>query len=120
MFSRLRNSLVFQLEQFMVRGPLSRLAVIVVLVLLFTLVGGLLAFAIAPGFDDPEDAVWWAFLRLSDPGYLGDDQGGLACAANRFEQVALFGELGPLVVPSGLEGGIGCRRAKQPPKRWKL
>src|SRR5690606_26786432 len=23
------------------------------------------------------DAVWWAFLRLTDPGYLGDDTGTL-------------------------------------------
>ena len=22
------------------------------------------------------EAIWWAFLRLSDPGYLGDDEGG--------------------------------------------
>jgi hypothetical protein len=27
------------------------------------------------GFVTTADAVWWAFLRLSDPGYLGDDTG---------------------------------------------
>jgi len=72
MFSRFKNSLVFQLEQVMVRGPLWRFALMLVLV---ALVAGLLVRAIAPGFDSEEGAIWWAFLRLTDPGYLGDDEG---------------------------------------------
>ena len=28
-----------------------------------------------PEFSEAEDGVWWAFLRLTDPGYLGDDEG---------------------------------------------
>ena len=75
MFSRFKNSLVFQLEQVMVRGPLWRFALMLVLVVLVALVAGLLVRAIAPGFDSEEDAIWWAFLRLTDPGYLGDDEG---------------------------------------------
>jgi Trk K+ transport system NAD-binding subunit len=75
MFSRFKNSLVFQLEQVIVRGPLWRFALMLVLVVLVALVAGLLVRAIAPGFDSGEDAVWWAFLRLTDPGYLGDDEG---------------------------------------------
>ena len=75
MFNRIKNSLVFQLEQVMVRGPLWRFALMLVLVLLVALVAGLLVRAIAPGFDSEEDAIWWAFLRLTDPGYLGDDEG---------------------------------------------
>jgi len=75
MFSRLKNALVFELEQLMVRGPLWRFALILVLVVLVALVAGLLVRAIAPGFDSEEDAIWWAFLRLTDPGYLGDDEG---------------------------------------------
>ena len=26
-------------------------------------------------FDSNKTAIWWAFLRLTDPGYLGDDEG---------------------------------------------
>lgn len=29
------------------------------------------------GFGDLGEAVWWAFLRLTDPGYLGDDVGAV-------------------------------------------
>jgi hypothetical protein len=36
---------------------------------------GLLVVLFDPGFDDTAGAIWWSFLRLSDPGYLGDDEG---------------------------------------------
>jgi Trk K+ transport system NAD-binding subunit len=75
MFLRFKNSLVFQLEQVVVRGPLWRFALMLVLVVLVALVAGLLVRALAPGFESEEDAIWWAFLRLTDPGYLGDDEG---------------------------------------------
>jgi Trk K+ transport system NAD-binding subunit len=75
MFSRFKNSFVFQLEQVVVRGPLWRFALMLVLVVLVALVAGLLVRVIAPGFESEEDAIWWAFLRLTDPGYLGDDEG---------------------------------------------
>ena len=75
MFKRFKHSLVFQLEQILVRGPLWRFAVILGLVALVALVAGLLVHTVAPGFESGEDAVWWAFLRLTDPGYLGDDTG---------------------------------------------
>jgi hypothetical protein len=75
MFSRLKNLLLFRLEQTMVRGPAARLAFILTLVVLVAIVAGLLARALAPGFESTGDAIWWAFLRLTDPGYLGDDQG---------------------------------------------
>ena len=45
------------------------------LIVLVAVVAGLLALALAPGFESAEDAIWWAFLRLTDPGYLGDDHG---------------------------------------------
>ena len=75
MFSRLKNSLLFRLEQTMVRGPAARFALILTLVVLVATVAGLLVRALAPGFESAADAIWWAFLRLTDPGYLGDDQG---------------------------------------------
>jgi len=75
MFSRLKNSLLFRLEQTMVRGPAARFALLLTLVVLVATVAGLLVRALAPGFESAVDAIWWAFLRLTDPGYLGDDQG---------------------------------------------
>jgi hypothetical protein len=39
-------------------------------------------------FDSFADAVWWAFLRLSDPGYLGDDRGVLLRTVSTFLTVA--------------------------------
>jgi len=75
MFSRLKNWTLFRLEQAVIRGAGARFAIILVLVVLVAVVGGLLARALAPGFESAADAIWWAFLRLTDPGYLGDDQG---------------------------------------------
>lgn len=65
----------FTLERFLVRGPLYKLGVIFAVLLLLSLVGGLLVVeAPATQFEDYGDATWWAFLRLTDPGYLGEDQ----------------------------------------------
>ena len=75
MFSRLKDWLIFRLERALVRGPLSRFAVIALMVLLVSLGGGLLIRLLAPEFGSMGDAVWWAFLRLTDPGYLGEDAG---------------------------------------------
>ena len=75
MFSRLKNWALFRLEQTVIRGAVARFAIIVTLVVLISIVGGLLARALAPGFESAADAIWWAFLRLTDPGYLGDDEG---------------------------------------------
>ena len=75
MFSRLKNWALFRLEQTVIRGAGARLAIMVTLVVLVAVVAGLLARALAPGFESAADAIWWAFLRLTDPGYLGDDEG---------------------------------------------
>ena len=61
----------------MVRGALSRFAVIALMVLLVSLGGGLLIRLLAPEFESTGDAVWWAFLRLTDAGYLGEDAGAV-------------------------------------------
>ena len=37
--------------------------------------GGLLVQTTDAPFDGNKTAIWWAFLRLTDPGYLGDDEG---------------------------------------------
>ncbi len=74
---RLRNRFTFLVERFILGGPMNRLLVIGVLIGLVSLAGGLVVHWLAGGFAGPGEAVWWAFLRLTDPGYLGDDQGDL-------------------------------------------
>ncbi|MES1946643.1 ion channel DMI1 [Salinisphaera sp. C84B14] len=79
---RLRNLLQFQLEQFMLRGVLSRLLVIACAMVLIAVSAGLLVYNVphigeAGEEGDPGSAIWWAFLRLTDSGYLGDDEGTL-------------------------------------------
>lgn len=75
MLRRALNLFKFRLERFLLRGAIYRLLFIAALLGLFSLCGGLVVHVVSGGFDSTADAVWWAFLRLSDPGYLGDDVG---------------------------------------------
>lgn len=70
-----RNLLKFQVERFIVRGPFHRLFVIIVSIAFISISSGILTFGLIGGFPSVGDAIWWAFLRLTDPGYLGDDNG---------------------------------------------
>ena len=70
-----RNLMKFQVERFIVRGPFHRLFVIIVGIALISISTGGITFALVGGFPSIGDAIWWAFLRLTDPGYLGDDNG---------------------------------------------
>ncbi|WP_148864316.1 CASTOR/POLLUX-related putative ion channel [Marinobacter fonticola] len=62
-------------ERQFVKGALFQLLVVGVGIGLISLIGGLLVWPGSDSFADLGDAVWWAFLRLTDPGYLGDDEG---------------------------------------------
>ena len=76
LLTRFWNRFWFELERFVVRGPLHRVVFIGVAIALISLIGGLIAVRIpSGGFENTGDAIWWAFLRLTDPGYLGDDRG---------------------------------------------
>lgn len=76
--TRIRNMIQFRLEQFILRGALSRLMVIALAMVLIAVGAGLLVYAAGPAaYEDPGAAIWWAFLRLTDSGYLGDDEGTL-------------------------------------------
>ena len=75
MLSRIKHWLTFRLERMVMHGPLARFAIILGLVVAVAVVAGLLVRAVAPGFESTGEAIWWAFLRLTDPGYLGDDVG---------------------------------------------
>lgn len=65
----------FFMERQFVKGALFQLLIVAAVIGLISLLGGLLVHPV----DDPDttlnEAVWWAFLRLTDPGYLGDDEG---------------------------------------------
>jgi hypothetical protein len=74
MLAALRNRFQLVLERFLVRGPLYRLAFVIGILASTSLAGGLLVVGTGQ-FEGLGQAMWWAFLRLSDPGYLGDDQG---------------------------------------------
>lgn len=68
------NRLRYILERQFVRGTRYQLLVMALLVLGISILGGLLAFGTGDE-DGLLDTIWWAFLRLTDPGYLGDDEG---------------------------------------------
>lgn len=64
------------LERQMHRGPATRFGLIAAAIVGVSLAGGALATALAGAeFAGPGEATWWAFLRLTDPGYLGEDDG---------------------------------------------
>ena len=65
----------FQLERWLQRGAFHQLLLVAAVIILVAVLGGLAAFLTTDAFEDLFDAVWWSFLRLTDPGYLGDDEG---------------------------------------------
>jgi ion channel POLLUX/CASTOR len=74
----LTNRIQFLLERMVLRGAHYRLLVIAMLIGLLSLAAGTVVYLFSAGVDGGFGAaVWWAFLRLSDPGYLGDDEGTL-------------------------------------------
>ncbi|OEY65692.1 CASTOR/POLLUX-related putative ion channel [Marinobacter sp. X15-166B] len=65
----------FMVERQFVKGAMFQLLVVALVIGLIALVGGLLVVPVNDSFADWGAAIWWAFLRLTDPGYLGDDVG---------------------------------------------
>lgn len=74
---RAANRLRFELGQFLLRGAFHRLLTIASLVLVVAVAAGVFMWLVEPLAMALPDTVWWAFLRLTDPGYLGDDEGVL-------------------------------------------
>ena len=74
---RALNRLRFEVGQFLLRGAFYRLLTIASLVAVVALIAGVFTWTMEHRPIPLSDAVWWAFLRLTDPGYLGDDQGVL-------------------------------------------
>ena len=75
MIRRIYYRFKFFLEKQMVRGALFQLLFMVMLILFITIVGGYAAFVLTLKTGSFGEASWWAFLRMTDPGYLGDDEG---------------------------------------------
>jgi len=64
----------FMIERQFVKGAGFQLLIVAAFIGLISMVGGMAVHWLG-GESDLGDSVWWAFLRLTDPGYLGDDQG---------------------------------------------
>jgi ion channel POLLUX/CASTOR len=77
----------FLLERFLLRGPQYHLLFIAAVIGLISVLAGALVMSFG-AFDRFPEAAWWAFLRLTDPGYLGDDQGTLVRVVSTFLTVA--------------------------------
>jgi Trk K+ transport system NAD-binding subunit len=72
---RIVDRIKFFVERQLVKGAGFQLLVVAAFIALISLIGGLLVMALGESFSDLGPAIWWAFLRLTDPGYLGDDAG---------------------------------------------
>lgn len=64
----------FHFEQGLGQGTLPKVALLFAVLVLLMLVGGTVAWLLPmTEFRRPGEALWWALLRLSDPGYLAED-----------------------------------------------
>jgi hypothetical protein len=72
------SAIRFTIERWLLRGLHYRLMLAAAIVAFVAISAGLLVYILDPNFEDAGDAVWWSFLRLSDPGYLGDDEGAVS------------------------------------------
>ncbi len=72
---RVRNRLRYISESLLLRGTQYRLLFIAAVIALISVLGGVAVLLGTGDFGGFGEATWWAFLRLTDPGYLGDDEG---------------------------------------------
>ncbi|WP_372987300.1 CASTOR/POLLUX-related putative ion channel [Marinobacter sp.] len=72
---RVVDRVKFIVERQLVKGAGFQLLVVGIFIGLISLIGGMLVVPQGGEFEDAGSAIWWAFLRLTDPGYLGDDVG---------------------------------------------
>lgn len=69
------NNNYFFLERQFIKGAHYQLLIVAALTGLMSIIGGILVLPTGEPLDDLGESVWWAFLRLSDLGYLGDYEG---------------------------------------------
>lgn len=85
---RLTHPFKFLIERQFVKGAQYQLLAVVALIGLISLLGGLLALPTGGETGRLGESVWWAFLRLTDPGYLGDDEGTIRRIISTFLTVS--------------------------------
>lgn len=71
---RLLDRLKYVLERQLIKGAGYQLLVVMLIISTLSLLGGVLVLRDGD-FGGLSEAMWWAFLRMTDPGYLGDDSG---------------------------------------------
>lgn len=74
---RLKNRIKFEVERFILFRTLHQFFLIAVVIALIALIGGIAVWLMTDDFQSVTEAIWWSFLRLTDPGYIGDDVGGV-------------------------------------------
>ena len=73
---RLANRLYYLTETLFLKSPLYQLLAVAVIILIISVTGGIAVHIMNPdAYSNTAEAIWWAFLRLTDPGYLGEDRG---------------------------------------------
>ena len=87
--NRLFNRLYYLTETLLMRSPGYQLLLVALVIIALSVVGGAVVhFAYPLAYRDTGEAIWWAFLRLTDPGYLGDDHGVVPRVVSTFLTVA--------------------------------
>ena len=77
MDNRVVNQLTYWVERLLLRGMRYRLLLVALVIASLSIVSGVVVWVLDPSIGNPAEAVWWAFLRISDTGYLGDDVGNV-------------------------------------------
>lgn len=72
---RLTQRFKFFIERHFIKGPHYQLLFVAALIGFISVLGGILVLPTGEPLNNLGESTWWAFLRLSDPGYLGDDEG---------------------------------------------
>ena len=85
---RLTHPVKFLIERQFVKGAKYQLLAVAALIGLISLAGGILALPTGNEIQGLGESIWWAFLRLTDPGYLGDDEGTMRRIISTFLTVS--------------------------------
>ena len=85
---RIKESFSFFLERQFIKGTHVQLLFVVALIGLLSIAGGLIVMPVEGANRNMGETFWWAFLRLTDTGYLGDDEGAWRRVVSTFLTVA--------------------------------
>jgi hypothetical protein len=78
----------FFLERQFIKGTHVQLLFVVALIGLLSVAGGLMVLPVEESQQNTGESLWWAFLRLTDTGYLGDDEGAWRRVVSTFLTIA--------------------------------